>query len=221
MHANEVVSVHDSVDESIENNGEVYITIVLRVGIEPVEEENGEVMVNMQEGQLSPFLSKYDEDGIPEVPDLGCVEQPKKVSKRRLVTAVVVAANAVSVAVSDHTSFDGHVSTEHDLRNVVEELDGVWVDWIQILHNFGSEEYECKVSKCDGDCGMEISEQPSLGVSSEILLRVDSINDAVADRVHELDVHVHFRSVDCCYFNIVCLYVFWNGSSLIPILQKR
>jgi hypothetical protein len=49
MHADEVVSVHDSVNESIQQDGEIDITIIHNICIEPVKEENSEVMVNMKE----------------------------------------------------------------------------------------------------------------------------------------------------------------------------
>lgn len=72
MHADEVVGVHDSVDESIQYNCEVYISIVLWVSIQPVEQKDGEMMIYVKEWKLTPFLSKNDEDGIPKVPNLGC-----------------------------------------------------------------------------------------------------------------------------------------------------
>ena len=58
-------------DESIQDDCEVYISIILWVSIEPVEQEDGEMMVYVQKWKLTPFLSKNDEDGVPEVPDFG------------------------------------------------------------------------------------------------------------------------------------------------------
>lgn len=70
MHADEVVGVHDGVDETVEKDGEVDVTVVVDVRVEPVEEEDGSVMVNVKEGKLAPLLANNDEDGIPEVPNL-------------------------------------------------------------------------------------------------------------------------------------------------------
>lgn len=49
MHANKIISVHDRVDKAIENDGEVDITIVACARVEPVEQEDRNVMVHMQE----------------------------------------------------------------------------------------------------------------------------------------------------------------------------
>ena len=77
VHADEVVSVHDGMDESVQENSEVYISIVLRVSIEPVEQKDGEMVVDVKERKLSPLLSNDNEDGIPEIPDLGHVKEPE------------------------------------------------------------------------------------------------------------------------------------------------
>ena len=49
MHADEVVSVHDSVNESIQQDGEVNISIIHHIRVKPVKEENREVMVDVKE----------------------------------------------------------------------------------------------------------------------------------------------------------------------------
>jgi len=59
---------HDSVDESIKNNREVNITVIIDARIEPIEEVDRRVMVNMEETQLVPLFPQDDEDGVPEVP---------------------------------------------------------------------------------------------------------------------------------------------------------
>ena len=45
VHADEVVGVHDSVDESIQYNCEVNISIILWVSVEPIKQKDGEMMV--------------------------------------------------------------------------------------------------------------------------------------------------------------------------------
>lgn len=49
VHADEVVSVHDSVNESIQQDGEVNISIIHHIRVKPVKEENREVMVDVKE----------------------------------------------------------------------------------------------------------------------------------------------------------------------------
>lgn len=120
MHADEVVSVHDSVDESVQCNGKEDVGIIKNIGVQPVEHENGKVMVDMEERKLSPFLSQYNKDGIPEVPDLGNIEKPQKSCQRRILLAVRVARNeAVAAPVCKQNSLDCHVGAKHDLGNVV------------------------------------------------------------------------------------------------------
>jgi len=92
MHADKVVSVHDGMNESIQYNGKENISIILSLGIEPVEEEDGEMMVDVEERKLSPFLSQDNENGVPEIPNLGNVKQPKKVGNRWVDIIVIIAA---------------------------------------------------------------------------------------------------------------------------------
>ncbi len=91
MHAYEVIRVHDGVDEAIEKNGEVYVAVVEDVRKQPVEEEYGGVMVNVEEGELTPLLPEHDKDGIPEIPNLGDVEEPKEVADGRVRHVELVA----------------------------------------------------------------------------------------------------------------------------------
>ena len=52
MHAHEVVSVHDRVDETVEDNGKVNVAVVVDARVEPVEQEDAEVVVHVQEREL-------------------------------------------------------------------------------------------------------------------------------------------------------------------------
>ena len=77
MHANEVVRVHDGVDESVQSDGEVNVTIVVDVRVEPEAKESGYVVVDMKEGQLPPLPTNDNKDGVPEIPNLGHVKEPQ------------------------------------------------------------------------------------------------------------------------------------------------
>jgi len=100
VHANKVVSVHDGVDKSVEQDGKVNISVIHDIGIEPVEKEDGEVMVHVKEGELTPLLSQNNEDCIPKVPYLGDVEEPKEVTDWRILYQKVVTGHGgVSMAV--------------------------------------------------------------------------------------------------------------------------
>ena len=115
MHADEVVSVHDGMDESVQKNSKVYISIVKRVSIEPVEQKDGGMVVDVKERKLSPFLSKDNEDGIPEIPDLGHVKEPEKIRHGGIGSIVIVTYGTISITVGNHSCFNGHVCTKEDL----------------------------------------------------------------------------------------------------------
>ena len=144
MHADKVISVHNSVDEPVEGNGEVDITVVVDVDIEPVKEENRPMVVVVKEGELTPFLPKNNEDGIPEVPHFGDVEEPEKTGNRGVFDVVADArGEAVTISIGQKASFNRHVRTEHDLGNVVDKLERIRVDsGYAGLHNDRTDEDE-------------------------------------------------------------------------------
>jgi hypothetical protein len=69
MHADKVVCVHNSMDETIKGNGKINITIVKDISVEPVKQKDGSMMVNVKKRKLSPLLSQNDKDGIPKIPN--------------------------------------------------------------------------------------------------------------------------------------------------------
>jgi len=163
VHANEVVGVHDSVDESIEDNGQVDITIVEDVCVEPVEQKDGSVVVHVEEGKLSPLLSQDNKDSIPEIPNLGDIKQPQQIGNRRIIFAVWNAwSESVSIAVGQKHGFDCHVCTQHDLRDIVEELDWVRVHGRHIFHNPRTDYDKQNVCECNAECRCEICQPPTL-----------------------------------------------------------
>lgn len=116
MHANEIVGVHDGMNESVQENRQVDITIVIDVRIEPIKEEDGNVVVDVQEAQLTPLLSRDNEDGIPKIPDFGNVKEPEQVGHRWVYLFVSDAGrDGVAVAVGEKERFQSHVSAQHDL----------------------------------------------------------------------------------------------------------
>lgn len=164
MHADEVVGVHDSVDEPVQQDGEVDISIVENVNIEPVEEENGPMMVDVQERKLSPFLSKDNEDGIPEIPDLGGIKEPKQIRNRGVLTVERNTRHACTVvAVGKEEGFQGHVCTKHDLRHIVHKLDRVRIHgWHTRFHNGRTDKDKDEVRRRNVKGGTEIRVRPSL-----------------------------------------------------------
>ena len=115
---------------------------------------------------MPPLLSENNENGVPEVPDLGNVEQPQEVSKRGVLLVVCNAGSyGVTISVSKQTSFDCHVCAKHDLGNVVQEFDRVWVDRVHGLHDLRPNEYKQNVYQSDGKGGGKVGQRPSLQIS--------------------------------------------------------
>lgn len=171
VHADEVVSVHDSVDESVEDDGHKDITVVVDVRVEPVKEEDGGVVVHVEERELSPLLSQDNEDGVPKVPHLGSVEQPKQIGNFGVLLVVHVAwKTRVSTAVSQEDSLNGHVGAKHDLRDVVDKLDGIGIDGRNAgLHDRRSDEDEAKVGRSNSECRGEVGQWPTLCASVDMV----------------------------------------------------
>ena len=151
MHADKVICVHDRVNETVEDDGDVNITVIVDVGVEPVKEEDGKVVVNVKEGKLSPLLSKDNKDSVPKVPDLGDVEQPEQVSHGWIGLVVCVArCSGIVIAVGNKERLDGHVRAKHDLRHIVHKL-----DWVRVnsrnssLHDSAADNDESEVGRCN------------------------------------------------------------------------
>jgi hypothetical protein len=77
VHANEVIRVHDGVDKAVQDDGQVNVTIIIDMRVEPIKEKNGRVMIDMQKGQLAPLFTNDNENGIPKVPHFGNVKEPQ------------------------------------------------------------------------------------------------------------------------------------------------
>jgi hypothetical protein len=163
VHADEIIGVHDGVNETIQDNGEVNVTIIEHIGIEPVKQEDGDVVVHVQKGKLSPLLSQHDENGIPEIPDFGNVKQPQQIGQGRILLAVSDArSQRVVVAVRQQASLDRHVGTKHNLRNIVNKFDGIRVDRWQEFHDLGADDHKQEVCQSNVEGTWKVSEPPSL-----------------------------------------------------------
>eukprot|EP00968_Pinguiococcus_pyrenoidosus_P011342 scaffold908_cov228-Pinguiococcus_pyrenoidosus.AAC.13 len=91
----EVVRVHHKVDEAVEQDREEDVPVVGDVGVQPVEQEDAEMVVHVQEAELAPLLAHDDQKGVHEVQDLAQVEDPKEVRQRRIFNVERVAGHHV------------------------------------------------------------------------------------------------------------------------------
>ena len=115
-------------DGAVEDDGEVDVAVVVHVEVEPVEEEDGRVVVDVEERELLPLLADDDEERVDEVEHLRGVEEPEHVGHGRVLGVVGVADQVEVRPLRDDDGLDAHVRAEHDLRDVVEEGDAVELD---------------------------------------------------------------------------------------------
>jgi len=129
VHADKVVSVHDRVDEAVQQNGKKDVAVEVDVNVDPVKEKDGSVVVHVEERELVPLLSNDDEDSVPKVPYFGEVEHIHEIHQRWIFSVVIVTVRVkgVVVTVRDQECFDGHVGTEHDLGHVVNKFERVGI----------------------------------------------------------------------------------------------
>merc|ERR1712048_1455761 len=102
-------------DEAVERNRQVNITVIGHVHVEPVEEEDAPVMIHVEEAQLLPLLSNDDEERVEEVQDLAQVEDPEELSQRRRRQIDWLARyERVVIPARYHHGIHRHVRAEHD-----------------------------------------------------------------------------------------------------------
>ena len=129
VHANKVVRVHDGMNKRIQCNGQVHVAIVHDSTIEPAQQKDGNVMIDMQKGELSPPFAQNNKDRVAKVPDLGHIKQPCQVGNGRVRLVVVIAGQPVIVvAVRQEPRFHCHVGTQHDLGDIVDKLNGIRIN---------------------------------------------------------------------------------------------
>ncbi|KAJ8524726.1 hypothetical protein ON010_g16390 [Phytophthora cinnamomi] len=129
VRAHEVVRVHDGVHEAVEHDGGVRVAVLGGAERHVVDEEHGQVVVHVQDGELLPLLAEDDEDRVAQVQHLGQVEQVEHVAHDGRVRLEGVARGGrVAVAVGLDGGLHAHVGAGDDLHGVVDELDGARLD---------------------------------------------------------------------------------------------
>lgn len=169
VHANEVVRVHHGVDKAVQDNGEVDVPVVVDVGIQPVKQKDRNVVVDMQERELTPLLAQDNEDSVPKVPNFRNIKQPEQVCEGRILLVVSDARkNCVVITIGQEQRLDCHVCTQHDLRNVVDELDRIRIHCRHSqLHDGRPHDNEQEVRKGDVECRGKIRKWPTLKIRAE------------------------------------------------------
>ena len=63
MHTDEIVRVHNSVDETVQADGQVDVPVIVDARVEPVKEKNRGVVVHVKETQLLVLLAYRSREG--------------------------------------------------------------------------------------------------------------------------------------------------------------
>lgn len=89
-------------------------------------QEDTSVVVNMQKAQLLPSLLSDDKKGVHEIQHLRDVEHIQNEGQRRILFVErFTRQQSVSSGIRTHPGFNAHIRAEHDLSNVVKELQRV------------------------------------------------------------------------------------------------
>merc|ERR1719235_58579 len=115
-----VIAIHDEVNGAIQDNAPVGISIIVALDVQPVEEKDGEVVVHMQEGHLTPVALDDHEGCVNEVEGLGQVEAVGDVSKALLSQVVLIAHQREATSPVFLNGSVDHPSTEDHLGCVVD-----------------------------------------------------------------------------------------------------
>eukprot|EP00295_Goniomonas_pacifica_P003196 CAMPEP_0175809554 /NCGR_PEP_ID=MMETSP0107_2-20121207/2856_1 /TAXON_ID=195067 ORGANISM="Goniomonas pacifica, Strain CCMP1869" /NCGR_SAMPLE_ID=MMETSP0107_2 /ASSEMBLY_ACC=CAM_ASM_000203 /LENGTH=55 /DNA_ID=CAMNT_0017121259 /DNA_START=230 /DNA_END=397 /DNA_ORIENTATION=- len=54
-------------DAAVEDNRQENVSIVANFGVHPINEEDGDVVVHMEEGELAPVLRQDDPYRVPKI----------------------------------------------------------------------------------------------------------------------------------------------------------
>jgi len=110
MHANEIVGIHNSMDEAVKKYSEINPAIIVHMTIEPVEKKNCGMMIHMKKGELFPLFTDDNKDGIPKIPNFTQVKDIKEVSNRRVCGVVrYTEIQSIPTAVSHKECLNCHV----------------------------------------------------------------------------------------------------------------
>jgi len=69
-----VIRVHHQMYKRVEHNSQVDISIIGNICVQPVEQEDRYVMVDVQKAKLSPLFTEDNKEGITKIKDLAQIE---------------------------------------------------------------------------------------------------------------------------------------------------
>jgi len=113
-------------DQAVEHDSKIHITVIAYVEVEPVEEEDGEVVVDVQERQLLPTAFCNNKKRVCKIQDLGQVKHVEYKPDRRIhVLEGLAWHQGIARLPRLHAGLDAHIRTQHHLADVVQKLGAV------------------------------------------------------------------------------------------------
>ena len=163
----EVVTVHQSVNEGVDPGTEVGSTVTNAVVQEATPDDaNGEVMIDVQEGELFVLLAENNEDGVEHVEELGEVVAQDPEFDVSGEEAVDVEEVGKLEEVWEHT--DDHQGGDDDLAEVVDEHGDLETsDFGAVLHHLAHCEDEDGIGEVTTDDEFPGDEVIELGEEAE------------------------------------------------------
>ena len=173
----EVVGVHEDMDEGVVSGGKVGITLGEIIQVQPPNEEDREVVVKMEDGDLVVLLSQGHDDGIHEFVNFGNIEDPDQrghggVGFNR---DFVVAEEGVLVLDGFIDDANGHVTAQDHKEGVVEDTEVEEVVGLPVFHKLHQGIDNNQVENRDDQSITNISKGPiTRDLTGRVLVTPDS-----------------------------------------------
>lgn len=126
----EVVEIHEKVDDRVRNNGIINVTVESTQRNKPVDRENGRMMIYVEERKLLVFSSSHNKKGIHEVKDLAQIEYPFNRRNSWGPHIERIAEEAVALLVRTNGCSTSHPGAQHDLNKIINNLKNF--DWLAL-----------------------------------------------------------------------------------------
>lgn len=144
--AEEVVEVHEHVDENVEKAEERGVAAGDEPGAGPDGERHDSVVDHVQEGNVLELLAGDEAEGVDEFRELAEVVQPTQVDHLQGFGAVRVvhglATPAVIPSPSGVKELNKYVRTEHRLGKVVDQEEVLYIVGFSVLHEGRSPDFD-------------------------------------------------------------------------------
>ena len=129
MHGNEVIRVHNHVNEGIPSDAHDYFTIKVDHQIEPVQHPNRCMMVYMKHTELLWFIAQNNKQSVKPIQHFAHIIHPNQIMNFRILEIEYIAFGpwkpAIPIALSEDDGFHCHIRTQINLDEIVQEFERI------------------------------------------------------------------------------------------------